>query len=83
MNPEIRSKIVKMMSAFEPSLPPTFTRPSYLPNNRVNFHGISLNGVMMSLQDTENTAEKEDIEIDKQELPSSEPSNDQIQIFYT
>ena len=35
---------------------------------------------MMSLQDTENTVEKVDIEIDTQELPSSEPPNDQILI---
>ena len=80
MNPEIRSKIVKMMSSPQPSPAPQFPRPSYSPTNRVNLHEISLHDVMMSLRDTENTFEKVDIEIDTQELPSSESPNNQLLI---
>ena len=80
MNPDIRSKIVKMMSASKDLPPPSFTRPSYSPTNCVNLHEISLHDVMMSLQDTESVVEKVNIEIDTQELPSSETANDQILI---
>ena len=54
------------MSASKPSPPPSFTRPSYSPNKRINLHEISLHDVMMSLQDNENVVEKEDREIDTQ-----------------
>ena len=77
---DIRSKIVKLMYAAKPSPAPKFSRPSYLPNNRVNLHEISLHDIMMSLQDTKNKCEKVDIEIDTQELPSSEYPNNQLLI---
>ena len=80
INPDIRSKIVKMMAASKPSPPPSFSRPFYSPKKLVNLHDISLHVVMMSLQDNENAVEKADIEIDTQKLPSSEPPNNQILI---
>ena len=80
MDPTIRSKIVKMMSVSKPTPTSQLTRPSYSPRKRVNLHEISLHDVMMSLQETETATETTDLEIDTQELPSSEPPDDQVLI---
>ena len=61
MNPDIRSKIVKLMSSSKPSPVPQLARPSYTPKKRVNLHEISLHDVMMSLQETEDVVEKADL----------------------